>query len=236
VCEPITAPELLLLIQTVLAQNCTFRDRMHITLFLLMFVGLFRFDDVSHILVNTELMQFISKSDTDLSLDGVVIYIPHSKMDQNWNGAWVAIGATGKQFCPVQLLRDLLRLGGYATQHSTDDCGPLLRGVRYDFKLKDHRLAQRTASLDSPIPSLSITTFRENIHILVGRTNITKHIGLHGGRIGGANKAAASGIDSHLVCHLGRWKHGNIFDDTYVRMLAENARPFFEITRKIWPY
>jgi hypothetical protein len=235
-CEPITVPELLSLLRSQLTPTCSLKNRMHLTVFLLSFVGLLRFDDVSNILVRKDFIQFVSKppSDPIPGLDGVVIFLPKSKTDQSGGGAWVAIGATGKEFCPAGLLMQLLQQGGYDLNHPSADTGPLLRAVRYDHRKKTLCLSQTLAPLDQPIPSLSYTSYRQSILLSVAQAGIIKHIGMHAGRTGFSNAAAAQGISSQLVCHHGRWAHGNTFDDTYVRMISERSREFFKLTRIIW--
>ena len=93
------------------------RTLMHLTILLLAFVGFFRYDDMSNILVHEDLLRFIPTSNDPSLDDGVLIFLPHSKTDQAWSGNWVAIGATGGAFCPVMLLRKLLFLGGYCSSH-----------------------------------------------------------------------------------------------------------------------
>jgi hypothetical protein len=216
----------------------TLRTRMHLTVFLLMFVGLLRYDDAASLLVHSDFMQFITKSSTDTTLDGVLLFLPSSKTDQVWTGAWVAIGATGKALCPVLLLRTLLADGAYdITSRSGYDNGPLLRAVVIDKKsVHSHRLAQTVSPLSSPIPSLSYTTLRSSLLFLAAQTDCGTHFGLHTGRVGYANVAASNQIPTELVCHLGRWKLGNTFGDHYTRLLEENSRQFFSLTRYLWPY
>ena len=103
--------------------NC-FRTTMHLTVLLLAFVGLLRYSDLSNILVHQDLLRFVPCMDEPSRDDGVLIFLPHSKTDQAWSGSWVAIGATGGAFCPVGLLKALIRLGGL--HHHPTDCGPLL--------------------------------------------------------------------------------------------------------------
>jgi len=233
-CEFLTAFELHTVLKFSLVQ-CSLRDRMHITVFLLMFLGFLRFSDACKILAHRDFIQFIPRSTRDSSDDGVLLFIPCSKTDQRGDGAWVAIGATNTEFCPVRLLRELLIHGKYTLHHTSCDTGPLLRAVKFDFRSKTHVLSQVTASLSQPISSLSYTSFRQHILLLVAAAGIQKHIGMHAGRIGGSNLAASERVDSKLVCHHGRWSHGNTFDDTYLKMCSL-ATPIFELTRKLWKF
>jgi hypothetical protein len=83
-CEPITAPELHKLLKFHLADNCSLKVRMHLTVLTLMFVGLLRYDDAACILVHADLLQFITKHNS-ATVDGVLIFIPRSKTDQGCN-------------------------------------------------------------------------------------------------------------------------------------------------------
>ena len=215
------------------------RVRMHLTVFLLMYVGLLRYADAAQLLVHSDLMQFITRSSTDHTLDGVLLFLPKSKTDVKWEGAWVAIGATGTALCPVRLLYTLLDVGSYdVLPRPGIDNGPLLRAVVLDLRSPhSHRLAKITTPLtQTVIPPLSYTTLRQSLLLLSAEAGLDTHFGLHTGRVGYANTAATNRIPVQLVCHLGRWKIGNTFDDTYTRMLEDNSRKFFALTRTLWRY
>ena len=234
-CEPISMADMHAVLVASLTPVCDLRDRMHLTCLLLMFLGLFRFSDMQHILIHKDLFQFVRKSVSDPTIDGILIFIPYSKTDQFWLGAWVAIGATGGPFCPVKLVLELFRLGGYVVDSITMDVGPLLRATQLRYHPRRYVLHQLTAPLSKPIQPLSYAAFRKNVQRLVSRTT-GKHIGMHAPRSGGASLAAELGIDSRLVCGLGRWKHGNTFADTYIKMMDGNMRKYFQLTRTLWPY
>jgi hypothetical protein len=204
---------------------------MHLTVYLLMFVGLFRYDDVSKIMVNKSLFKFITRPDG--TLEGLLLFIPCSKTDQFWDGAWVAIGATNKTLCPVKLIKQLLSVGGYIQSHSTEDVGPLLRRVRKCGN--SYVLFQVTSPMTDPIPSVSYQTLYQSIQNMV-HTATGLHTALHGSRTGGASAAAEHGIDSRLVCGLGRWQQGTTFADVYIKMMQGNMHKYFEVTRTIWPF
>jgi hypothetical protein len=233
-CEPICAADLHKLLATHLNPNCTLKTRMHLTTLLIMFLGLLRFDDAQHILVHRELLRFI-KSDTGPQFEGILIWLPTSKTDRQGDGAWVAIGATGGRFCPVKLIATLLAIGGYHTESTTSDVGPLLRAVATKHYPTRMVLAQVEAPFSKPIKPLSYSTFRSSILDLC-KNVITKHIGLHSARSGGASAAAEHGIDSRLACGLGRWKQGTTYSDTYVKMTLGNTKKYFDISRSLWPY
>ena len=230
-CVPLTAEQLLTVLQFHLTSSCTLRVRMHLTIYLLMFVGLFRFSDVQKILVHDELLQ--KRYDKQGNLIGLLIFIPWSKTDQSHDGAWVAIGATRGAYCPVGLVLSLLRKGKYATRpSSTEFVGPLLRATA---RHNPDALKQTSSSLDNPIQPLTYQAMLHSIQPMV-KEAIGVHTALHGPRKGGASTAAQEGIESQLICSLGRWKFGNTFEDTYLTMLDGNARKYFDLTRKIWPY
>ena len=234
-CEPIAAQDLHKMLQTHLTATCSLKVRMHLTVFLIMFLGLFRFDDVKQILVHRDFLRFIpSKSGS--GYDGVLFFIPHSKTDQEWKGNWVAIGATHTRYCPVKLLLSLLAAGAYCTFSNSLDVGPLLRAVAQRHQPNRLVLAEISAPFSDPIKPLSYSTFRESILCLSLSASITKHIGLHSARIGGASAAAENNIDSRLVCGLGRWKQGTTFADEYIKMMEGNAQKYFKLTKSIWPY
>ncbi len=87
-CEAITAAELHVVLVFHITATCSLRVRMHLTVFLLMFVGLLRYDDAACILVHKDLLQFISVSQTDPRDDGVILFLHSSKTDQTGAGAW----------------------------------------------------------------------------------------------------------------------------------------------------
>ena len=233
ICEPLSAEDIHKLLLTHLTPNCSLKVRMHLTTLLIMFLGLFRFDDIQHILVHREFLRFI-RSPMGAFI-GVLIFIPHSKTDQEGEGDWVAIGATHTAFCPVHLLSDLLSVGGYCTDSSTMDVGPLLRAVTHKYRPDRLVLTQVVSPFSNPIKPLSYSSFRSSILALC-KPVLIKHIGLHSARSGGASAAAEVGIDSRLVCGLGRWKQGTTFADTYVKMMIGNANKYFQLTKTLWPY
>jgi len=92
-CVPLTREQLLMVFQRHLTSHCTLRVRMHVTVYFLMFVGMLRYSDAQRILVvHKELFHFVTAGTGELL--GLLIFIPCSKTDQGWDGAWIAIGAT----------------------------------------------------------------------------------------------------------------------------------------------
>jgi hypothetical protein len=146
--------------------NCL-RTTMHLTVLLLAFVGLLRYGDISNVLVHQDLLRFVPCMDEPSRDDGVLIFLPHSKTDQAWSGSWVAIGATGGAFCPVGLLKALIRVGGYCTFHPTDDCGPLLRAVSMNRSANIQHLAQTTSAPGHIIRPLTHSTLLRSSRTLL---------------------------------------------------------------------
>jgi len=232
-CEPVSADDLYTLLSTHLTPNCSLSVRMHLTVFLLMFLGLLRYSDAAQILVNVEFLRFIFS--TVGKLDGVLIFIPYSKTDQEWLGSWIAIGATHSNFCPVRLLSTLLTTGGYIRQPGPSlAAGPLLRATIARHNPRRYVLARVTSPVSDPIPPLSYAAFRSSILKL--SSGLSVHIGLHSARKGGASRAAELGIDSRLVCGLGRWKQGTTFADSYIKMMDGNMQRYFALTRTLWSF
>ena len=221
-CVPLTAEQLLKVLKYHLTSSCTLRVRMHLTIYLLMFVGLFRFSDVQKILVHEELLQ--KRYDEHGNIIGLLVFIPWSKTDQSHDGAWVAIGATKGSYCPVDLVLTLLRKGKYCTRPGpTEFVGPLLRATA---RHNPNALKQISSPLNEPIEPLTYQALYHSIQSMVKEaTGI--HTALHGPRKGGASTAAEQNIESRLICSLGRWKFGNTFEDTYLTMLDGNAKKIF---------
>lgn len=233
--QPLLVEDMKLLLDFHLNKGCSLRVRMHLTVLLVMFLGCLRFDDVQLVLVHSDLLQFVYK--TDSTLDGVLIFLPRGKTDGVWHGSWCAIGATGGEYCPVKLLQELLSVGKYVTAHDTMDCGPLLRAVKWNSKSQSHVLQQIIAPFSEPIPSLSDTTLRNSLKLMTAEAGIVKNFGLHGARIGFASEASLiPGIEPRLILSLGRWKHGNTMDDTYARILEVGYQKLFEVTRALWKF
>jgi hypothetical protein len=195
-----------------------------------MFVGMLRYSDAQRILVHKELFHFVTAGTGELL--GLLIFIPCSKTDQGWDGAWIAIGATDGDYCPVKLLRELLEVGKYVTYHETQFVGPLLRATA---RHNANALAQITSDIEDPIQPLSYNAMLKSIQPLV-QSVVQIHTALHQPRSGGASAAAEMNIDSQLVCGLGRWKLGNTFEDCYLKMLDGNCEKYFQLTRDIWPF
>jgi hypothetical protein len=91
----------------------------------LMYAGFLRLHDMLGVLVHEDLMVFVQDEARPGVTQYVDIFIPRSKTDQAWEGAWVAIPAmhpyTDAPWCPVSLLQHLLLIGGYCTSPPDPD-------------------------------------------------------------------------------------------------------------------
>ena len=85
------------------SRTCDLKLLMILALLLLSVVGLLRFSDLAHIYVDSSLLVFKPK--------GMLIFLTNNKTDQLRKGQWVDIGSTGGIFCPVRMVRRLLREG-----------------------------------------------------------------------------------------------------------------------------
>ena len=196
--EPLSLADVRSLVLAYCHPAASLMDRMHATAFVLMFQGLMRYDDAAKILVHQDLLV--------LRDDRAEIFIYKSKTDQYMDGHWISLAAApGSNCCPVNLLRALLREGGYCTSAPAGvDVGPLLRAVR--FYGGRHHLAQVTSSLAAPIPSLGAERLRKRLQELCAAIGIDKELGLHSCRIGGASAAADCQVPDQLIQQAGRWR------------------------------
>lgn len=62
------------------------------------------------------------------------------------------------------------------------------------------------------------------------------HFGTYSACYSGTTAASAVGADDKLVRTHGRWKHGNVAEDVYARVIQADAQRFFALTHQFWPY
>jgi ribonuclease HI len=182
---------------------CDLRDRMHVTCLVLAYAGFLRYDDLAKVLVHEDLLRFTATH--------MEIFIFSSKTDQQFAGSWVVVAREpGSPYCPVRLVEDLLAAGGYVScpeRAPGQDLGPLLRAVgRRRARDGSRRLQRVTRPLSDPIPAVSDGLLRDRAKALCAAAGVTKEVGLHSFRIGGASVAADSGVDERLVMSHGRWR------------------------------
>ncbi|EFJ40564.1 hypothetical protein VOLCADRAFT_108091 [Volvox carteri f. nagariensis] len=171
-------------------------DLMMVAAISVMFAGFLRFNDLAHISVKSDLLTL---HDTHMA-----ITLPRSKTDQEGKGQTIRIARVGGVACPVGLTERLLALGNYVRVPSSpvEDVGPLLRRVK--ATQQGQQLQQRTGSVQSPIPSLSYTSFREKLAAMCSAVGIKRGIMPHSMRIGGNSAAAARGVSEEARKAHGR--------------------------------
>ena len=214
--EPILAADLLAAVQCHLVPGCTLLDRMVLTVMVLSFFGFLRFSEAEKILVHH---QFLVVRD-----EGIQLYIWKSKTDAHAVGCRKDIPATGGPACPVRLLRELLAAGEYKTipavQQSaggelfeTEELGPLLRAVAPSATC----LLQVTAPRGTINPALRSVDYLAAVHRLMRTAGITKSIGTHSLRSGGATEALNAGVPARLVLRHGNWHDAAVFEEAYAK-------------------
>ncbi|EFJ48832.1 hypothetical protein VOLCADRAFT_90495 [Volvox carteri f. nagariensis] len=131
----------------------------------LVFCGLLRFDDLSHMLVYTDLLHIYR--------DHMEIFLFKSKTDQHCKGAFVTIGRIGGPCCPVLLLEQLLEAGHYqrtpctsvwrdGVEADAEDVGPLLHTV----KVRRNCLEEVVAALPSTVEAMPYYKFHDTLWTL----------------------------------------------------------------------
>jgi hypothetical protein len=221
--DPIEVADMRALLAVFTHAGASLMDRMHATVAYVMFLGLLRYDDASKILVHRDLMVVLP--------DRAELFIFKSKTDQTMDGFWVTLAALpGNPACPVLLLLQLLRAGGYVTMPAAGlDAGPLLRPVVRVGG--NHRLAQVTAPLTSPIQPLSGQRLRGRLQQLCNQAGVAKHVGsaTHSLRIGGASAAAELHVSNQLIQAAGRWRSAQV-QQHYMR---ESLRRRLAVSRQL---
>ncbi|KXZ42170.1 hypothetical protein GPECTOR_191g302 [Gonium pectorale] len=162
----------------------------------IMFFGFLRFDDLAEVCVHTDLL-IITESHME-------IFLPRSKTDQLWKGAWVVVGRVGGAACPVGLTERLLERGAYRCSPSQpqEDVGPLLRVVQYTRT--GGRLQRLVGTLAEPVYSNTYSAFAEALAQMCSKAGIPTHITPHSLRIGGNSAAAANGVPAEVHRAHGR--------------------------------
>jgi site-specific recombinase XerD len=194
--DELRADELMTLLDTFGDESTPLHFHMHVTAYLLMFMGALRFDEISRISVDSRWMVF--------GEDYVEIYIPRSKTDPKSIGRWIVIPAIPGPYCPLLRLRALLQRGKYLLSPSSPnhDVGPLLRAVTSDGQ----HLRQYEGLRSDPIMSISYTRFLEVVKELVKRVGLDKNVLPHSFRIGATSEAADMHTPQVLLKKLGNWK------------------------------
>ena len=165
----------------------------NVTMYVLLFAGFFRFDDVSR----------IRRNDIFFHEGFMAIRVFKSKNDQLRKGDEVIFSEISGSACPVKLLKTYL--AHFSIPSSSRDLifRPISRG-KNSFKL---------VSQDRPI---SYTTIREAFREDLRSVGVDpSSFGFHSLRSGGATSTANNGVSDRVFQRHGRWKSVQA-KDTYV--------------------
>ena len=221
--DAIDAHDIRLLVDRFAAPGASLLDLMHVTMFVLMFSALLRFDDAAEVSVHADLLMV---KPTHLE-----IFLPRSKTDQIWEGTWTVAAAVPGAANPVALVERLLHEGGYQTvpTHVRQDVGPLLRPVLAIGSGK-YRLKRLVGTVEAPVFATEYSRMRDRLQYMCKAVGITKCITLHSMRIGGASEAAAAGCPDRLIMKQGRWA-SEVVKNHYVR---ESLDHLLAVSRAVW--
>ena len=172
---------------------------MYCTCVSVMFHGFLRWSDMAAVCVHRDLLVL-----TDTHAE---IFIPHSKTDQLWRGAWVPLARTGGAACPVALIERLLAAGRYQRSPASEgqDVGPLLRAVQ-PVRGGGHRLQQLISTVAQPIRSVTYNTFAGHLRRMCAAAGLPDNLTSHSLRIGGNSRAEELGFPAELRMRHGRWR------------------------------
>jgi len=170
------------------------------SMLLLAYAGFLRFNELSS----------LKLCDIDICSSHVQLFIESSKTDQFREGAWVIIGATGNNTCPVAMLKKYLNCASVGDLTSSEY---LYRPIVL-FKSKN-KYELRTVKL-------SYSRCREIFKEALEEIGVdSSNFGLHSPRAGGASAAAAIGVPDRLFKRHGRWKSDSS-KDRYVKESLTN--------------
>ena len=219
--DEVDATDMKALLDKYAGPDASLRDLMHVTTMLLMFCGFLRFDEAAEISVHEDMLIMTDEM--------MLMFIPISKTDQHCKGTWIAIPAVVGMYCPVALVKRLLRMGNYKTVPSSqdEDVGPLLRAVK--VTKHGYALRQLVGTNEAPVSSLGYSSLLERCKEMCAAVGLEKNITLHSFRIGGASEAIAKGIPDRIVQKQGRWK-SECVKNHYVREQVPNM---LQVTRAL---
>ena len=171
-------------------------------MFLLCYAGFLRFNELANLKI----------CDIVICNSHVKLFLEKSKTDQFREGAWVFIGATYKNTCPVSMLRKYLTLANISDMYSDD----------FLFRPLSFCKTQTLHILRSGHLHISYTRCREIFKEVLESIGLDSSLfGLHSLRAGGASAAAAVGVPDRLFKRHGRWKTDNS-KDRYVKETVQN--------------
>jgi integrase len=155
-----------------------------------MYFAFLRFNDLKQ--VSWERIHF--------STEGMHVFLPCSKTDQYRQGASIPVARSNDDYCPVLLTEVFLDILG----HAKAGPGPLIRILG----------ATKRAAARDRFPSFpTISTWCKRRFAAVGLD--TTHLGTHSLRKAAATVAANSGVPSHILKQLGRWR-SDLAKDGYI--------------------
>ena len=165
-----------------LSKSGTLKDLQTLTLVVIAYAGLLRWDDLAHIYADEVVIQS----------GYAAVFLESRKNDQLRQGHWVFLCRWNQEestVCPVALLEELLERGQHLG-HS-----PLFGKVRRQKKRSVIR------------GKMSYSRARELVREALSRIGVDPEgYGLHSLRSGGASVAAASGIPDRLIQRQGGWR------------------------------
>lgn len=162
-----------------LSDTGSLKDLMTVTLVVVAFAGMMRWDDLSHIYAD----------EVEISSTHMSVFLEVRKNDQLRHGHRVIISRWPGEICPVALVEELLANGGYQG-HS-----PLFGRIRKSRS--GPRIAGR----------MSYSRARELVKEAFERIGVDSgDFGLHSFRSGGASLAAAMGVPERLIRRHGGWR------------------------------
>lgn len=214
--EPILAQDILAAVRHHLVPGCSLSTRMVLTVMVLSFFACLRFSEAEKIFVHHRFLQ--------VHEDKLVMFIWKSKTDVHAEGHYSVLEATGGPACPVRLLRELLSAGSYRTVpdtqvlangqvQETEELGPLLRAV----SSSGTSLQQVSVPWGTLIPALPYVDYLAAVHSIMLAAGVTKPIGTHSLRSGGATEALNAGVSARLVLRHGRWHDAAVFEQAYAK-------------------
>ena len=178
----------------------TVKDLRICSMFVLAYAGFLRFDELSN----------IKLCDIEMFDSHMKIFLEKSKTDQFREGAWVIVSATGKQTCPVNLMRKYLQC---TDSLNVDQNNFVFRPLTFYKSLNSHKLRKGKISY-----SRCREIFKESLEAIGVNS---KHFGLHSLRAGGATAAAQIGVPDRLFKKHGRWASDSS-KDRYVKESLKN--------------
>ena len=178
----------------------------NVWLYLLCFVGFFRFDDVSR----------IKRSQISFHAGYMSINVEKSKNDRLRQGDEVLIAKGEGRACPVKILKE------YLNRFNIDPLSPQFIFRRLIKTKKSYKLASNNKLI-------GYSTFRDHLRkTLRGFVPDPQVYGTHSFRSRGASAVANSGVPDRVFQKHGRWKsattkNGYVEDSTDIKLSVSKS-------------